>query len=181
MTPTTPMPRLVPAVCTLALAAVLVFGTGVTRAQGDGASAYYSAAIPRVPGVAHALGRPVEATAATPRLIPWARFLPVNPPQAPDHPISFEQAPRYLGQEVTVEGVVVETRAVSRGVHLLYFTDRPDNSFYIAVFEPVFDTFPAPPADYFQGKLVHVTGPVTTYRGRPQVKVEYPGQLVARD
>lgn len=107
-----------------------------------------------------------------------SRLIPANQPTAPNHAISYTDAPQYLGQQVIVEGVIRDGRVVSDGaLNLLYFTKAQDDSFYLAMFQSAYDAVQGVPSESLLNKKVRVTGPVTTHRGRPQIQINTPDQI----
>lgn len=101
---------------------------------------------------------------------------PIPPPdqapaQAPDGPIPWSHAGRYIGQTVTVEGRVANASKYRGRVCFLNFTQDWQGQFYVVVFSEAFEDFPESPEKYLLGKTIRVTGPVQTYDGRPQIRV----------
>lgn len=98
----------------------------------------------------------------------WSRATAALAP-APTRPIPWQEAGKYLGQLVVVEGRVlgVEER---RGLFKLYFD--PGQSFVVVVPKDA----PIPVRDLV-GRRVRVTGRVSEYRGRPEIWVKSPYQL----
>lgn len=115
-------------------------------------------------------------------LIRWTSFLPPNQSPAPDHPIPWTQAARHVGQMVTVQGRIVDSRVVAGGsLNLLYFDEAEGDSFYLAVFQNAFRAVRGYPAKTLPGKRVRVRGMVSLYHGRPQIQVENPDQIQVLD
>ena len=93
--------------------------------------------------------------------------------------ITIAQASQYVGQTVTVEGVVAQVGHSRRSnTTFLDFGARYPNSTFVAViFASAADRFPNP--DQWEGRRVRVTGRVRMYQGRPEIILDTPSQLVA--
>ena len=92
--------------------------------------------------------------------------------------VAWEQAAGYLGGDVvTVQGRVADAFQVPGGPCLLRFDPDDKKAFYLAAFTRDWPQLAAPPAELYRGRVVRVTGPVTAYRGVPQIKVEHPTQI----
>lgn len=104
-------------------------------------------------------GRPPEA--APPRLLD------------PSEVISWEEAHRYVGQEVTVEGRIVR---VHRGKNVLYLNFHSNWKKYVtvAILGKDLGRFPKDAEKRYQGKVVRVRGEVALYRDRPEIVIRSP-------
>jgi DNA/RNA endonuclease YhcR with UshA esterase domain len=93
--------------------------------------------------------------------------------------IADADAARYVGQTVTVEGVVVQvSHSRKSNTTFLNFGGRyPNHTFNAVIFASVAGRFPA--ADQWEGRRVRVTGRVRMYQGKPEVVLDQPSQLVA--
>ena len=98
--------------------------------------------------------------------------------QPPEGPVSWTQAARFMGMHISVEGRVVDTgRTRSDNIHFLNFKENDRDAFYLAVFREAFEGLGGSPADTLLDKTIRVTGPVSTYNGRPQIKVTRANQI----
>jgi len=90
--------------------------------------------------------------------------------------ISWEQAREYLGQTVTVEGIIVRTHNSGRACFLNF---HPDYQQYLSlvIFASDFPKFPAQPERYYLDKKVRVRGRVVLYQGRPELILNSPAQI----
>ena len=90
--------------------------------------------------------------------------------------ISWEKAGDYVGQTVTVEGVIVRTHNSGRACFLNF---HPDYQKYLslAIFASDFNRFPSQPEKYYLNKKVRVKGRVLIYRGRPEIILSSPEQI----
>jgi DNA/RNA endonuclease YhcR with UshA esterase domain len=95
---------------------------------------------------------------------------------APEGVISWRDAERYAGQEVTVEGTIVHTYDSGK-VTFLNFDEDYRNTLTIVIFPSLYDQFPDKPAAYFKDKPVQVTGQVKMYEGSPEIVIEDPAQI----
>jgi len=94
--------------------------------------------------------------------------------------ITPEQAKNYVGKKVTVCGLVTDVFALSKGQAptFLHFGGKyPNNSFSVVVYKD-----DAPKFTYPLGSLAHknlcVTGYVKMYKGKPEITVNSPMQIV---
>ncbi len=96
----------------------------------------------------------------------------------PEGVISWQEAEDYVGQEVTVQGEIVRTYDSGK-VTFLNFDDDYRNTLTLVIFPSIYDAFPEPPATYFDGKTVQVTGVVKMYEGAPEIIIEDAGWIRA--
>lgn len=122
-----------------------------------------------------------EAPPIQPTLLIDEEALNALPPQpstlpAPDGPVPWNEAHKYLDRVITVEGTIVETNNIGNICFLNYDTNWQDK-FYIAMFEEAFDLLPDPPETHYLNKTLLVTGKVTLHRDRPQIEVNDVSQI----
>ena len=87
-------------------------------------------------------------------------------------------AAHYVGQTVAVEGKVIGVHASRSGTTFFNFgAAYPNQTFTAVIFESSSSRFPDP--KQWEGKRVRVTGQVRLYRGKPEIVLEEPSQLVA--
>lgn len=80
-----------------------------------------------------------------------------------------------LGQKITVKGIVSEVRKTSSGTNFINFEN---SDFYLVTFKSDLAAFEkGEPADLYQGKHLAVTGVVSTYKGKPQMKLTQPDMV----
>jgi len=89
-------------------------------------------------------------------------------------------AHKHVGQTVTVEGMVerVHVSARSNTTFLDMGGRYPDNAFAAVIFAK--DAAIFPDAAALDGRTVAVTGPVTLYRGKPEIILKTADQLEPR-
>lgn len=93
--------------------------------------------------------------------------------------IAPTEAAGHVGQTVTVEGPVSGVKTARSGITFLDMGGRyPDNAFVAVILKADAAKFPDVAA--LEGHVVRVTGPVTLYRGKPQIVLTQPGQLERR-
>lgn len=114
------------------------------------------------------------------RLIDQAQY-EAQPPEpstlpAPDGPVPWTEAHKYLGQTITVKGTIVDTNNIGQICFLNYDPDWQDK-FYIALFKEAFDLLPDPPEQHYLNMTLLVTGKVTLHRDRPQIEVHDVSQI----
>lgn len=97
-------------------------------------------------------------------------------PLAPSAVVSWEDAHRYVGQEVTVEGTIVR---VHRGKNVLYLNFHSNWKKYVTVVILGKDLgrFPKDAEKHYRGKSVRVRGEVALYRDRPEIVVRSPDAI----
>lgn len=93
-------------------------------------------------------------------------------------PISATEAASMAGQTVTVEGVVSEVKHFSKsGITLLDMDGRyPQQALTLFISGADADKFPG--ALNLEGATVEVSGTISNYRGRPEIVLTDPTQLV---
>lgn len=105
------------------------------------------------------------------------------PPVEPGQVIPWDQAHRYVGQEITVEGKIVAATIHNpqRGgdICFLNFTNEPrgGDRFYLIMWQDLFNAFPQRPDQHFEGKIVRATGRIDLYAQRPQMKIRKKEQI----
>jgi hypothetical protein len=91
--------------------------------------------------------------------------------------IQAAKAASYVGQAVTVEGVVMEVSTDSRsGNTFINFGGRyPNHLFFGIIFASDADLFSG--VHSLEGSLVQISGAVQLYRGKPQIVINDPAQI----
>ena len=84
---------------------------------------------------------------------------------------------KYVGQTVTVEGTVANVHVTRSGTTFLNFgSPYPNQTFTAVIFRSAASRFLNP--QQWEGKRVRVTGTVQTFRGKPEIILEEPSQLI---
>ncbi|MFK5924775.1 MAG: hypothetical protein QM496_21565 [Verrucomicrobiota bacterium] len=79
------------------------------------------------------------------------------------------------GQRITVRGKVTEVRKTSSGTNFINFEN---SDFYLVTFKSDLTAFEkGEPAELYQGRHLAVTGVVSTYKGKPQMKLTHPDMV----
>lgn len=79
------------------------------------------------------------------------------------------------GQKITVRGTVSAVRKSRGGTNFINFAD---SEFYLVTFKSDLQAFEkGEPADLFSGKHLAVTGVVSIYQGKPQMKLNRPDMV----
>ena len=98
--------------------------------------------------------------------------------------ITPADADKYIGQTKTVCGKVASATyaARSRGQPTFLNLDQPypNHIFTVVIWGSERNKFKSPPETFFKGKSVCVTGVIDTYRGKPQIIVREPSQIVIK-
>ena len=91
--------------------------------------------------------------------------------------IATADAPKHVGETVTVEGTVSAVHTDSRsGVTFIDMGGRyPDQVFTGVIFKGDVSKFPN--VESLTGKVVDMTGPVHDFKGRPETILNDPAQL----
>jgi len=89
------------------------------------------------------------------------------------------QASKYLGKEMIVQGVIVDTynSPKSNTVFLNFEKFYPNQCFTAVIFSSDLPNFVESPEDYYLNKGVRVFGKIKTYNGKPEVILEKPSQI----
>jgi micrococcal nuclease len=115
---------------------------------------------------------------------------PTNIPPTPatggtTNGIPAEQAKQHIGETNTVCGLVAGARFLesSTGKPTFLNFDRPfpDHTFSVVIFESNRAKFKSPPEMLYTGKTVCVTGRIVEYRGKTEIVVQDPSQIVLQE
>lgn len=90
--------------------------------------------------------------------------------------VPWNEANQYMGKLITIEGTVVATRNTG-SVCFLNFDKNWRDKFYIIVEPSVMNAWPKPPQDHFLNQKIRVTGKVTIYQDRPQMRINQADQI----
>lgn len=86
--------------------------------------------------------------------------------------VPWDEAKKYVGYEITVEGKIVLANSINEGtVNFLNFHREWRGKFYMVIFDDLAKTLPKSVKATFEGKTVRVTGEVENHRGRPQIRI----------
>lgn len=94
--------------------------------------------------------------------------------------IRWDEAHKYYGQTVTVEGKIVTTYNSGKAC-FLNFHPNYKKYFTAVIFKSAFSRFPSNPEDFYYGKEVHITGKIKEYKGKPEIIVNDPSQIKVID
>ncbi|MCX7878815.1 MAG: hypothetical protein N2510_09295 [Ignavibacteria bacterium] len=92
--------------------------------------------------------------------------------------ISPVEAGQYNGKVVTVKGFVADVYKSEKVAYLNFTEKYPKNPFSAVIFASRFSSFEN--IEDYKLKDVEVTGRVSFYRGKPQIIVDSPEQIVIR-
>lgn len=115
-----------------------------------------------------------QLVTATSLLTPTLIVTPVATP-LPAPLIPWQDAAAYEGQQVTVEGLVVDSYKSNSVIFLNFSDDR--SQFKAVVFQRDWSKWPQSPEKLFQGQIVRISGPVKLYEGAPEIIVDDPAQV----
>ncbi len=99
------------------------------------------------------------------RIIPLEAGLPV---------IDWQEAPKFVDQEVIVQGTIVATNNIGRMCFLNFDTAR---TFTAIVRQRHYRQFPQPPEKMYNNQVVRIRGLISEFKGRPQIEVSRPEQV----
>jgi endonuclease/exonuclease/phosphatase family metal-dependent hydrolase len=102
----------------------------------------------------------------------------ILPPDAGLPVIDWKDAAKYMGQEVIVQGKIVQTRNIGRHCFLNFDVDR---SFTAIIHQEGLANFKDPPEQTYDQKLVRVRGTISDYKGKAQLEVIKPEQITILD
>lgn len=88
-------------------------------------------------------------------------------------------AGKYLGQELIVEGKVVDSHRdlKSNTVFLNFEKAYPNQCFSGVIFSSDLYKFIQNPEDYYLNKIVRIKGEIKEYQGRPEIILKTPNQI----
>lgn len=90
--------------------------------------------------------------------------------------ISWEEAEKYIGQEVIVEGKIVGTHDTGEVIFLNFHPEFWD-TLSVVIFDEELNKFDYNPAEYLLDKEVMIKGQVREYNGAPEIIVDDPLQV----
>jgi len=100
---------------------------------------------------------------------------PIIPPEAGLPVIDWKDAGKYVDKSVVVQGKIVLTKKSGAMCFLNFAAAR---SFTAIVREESFKRFPEPPERMYDQKIVRIRGVISEYKGKPQIEVSHPEQVV---
>lgn len=99
--------------------------------------------------------------------------------------IPADQAKQHIGETNTVCGLVASARYMdstrAKPTLLNFVKPYPDHLFSVMIPNAARSKFPEPPETFFTGKTVCVTGAIIEYRGKPEIVVQEPSQMVVTE
>jgi DNA/RNA endonuclease YhcR with UshA esterase domain len=107
-------------------------------------------------------------------ITPTVLFTPTATPN-PLPLISWQEAAAYEGQQVTVEGLVVDSYKSDSVIFLNFSDDR--SQFKAVIFQRDWGKWPQSPDTLLLGQTVRISGPVVLYNGAPEIIVNDPAQV----
>lgn len=90
--------------------------------------------------------------------------------------ISWEDADKYYGETVIVEGTIVATYNSGKAC-FLNFHRNWKRYFTVVIFRSDFRKFSYPPEEYYKDKKVRVKGTIKEYQGKPEIIMRNPSQI----
>lgn len=109
-------------------------------------------------------------------------------PAAPNgavNPIPADQAKQHIGETNTVCGLVASARYMdstkAKPTLLNFVRPYPDHAFSVMIPNSARPKFKDPPESLFTNKTVCVTGAIINYRGKPEMVINDPSQIVIQE
>lgn len=132
-----------------------------------------------VPGGRSPIPQPGETLheVIAPTMLAQEQKPPASEPPASSTTIPWHEAGKYEGQVVTIEGMILRTHNTGKVCFLNFVDHHPNNAFYLIVFEPLLNAWPAPPEQYFLNKKIHATGKIYVHKNKPQIRIEEKSQI----
>lgn len=94
--------------------------------------------------------------------------------------ISWRDAAHYYGQIKTVQGRIVATHNTGKVCFLNFHKDWK-KCFTAVIFSSDFNKFPPHPEDYYLNRKVRVQGLIKEYKGKPEIILKDPKQIMVID
>ena len=92
--------------------------------------------------------------------------------------IPWDQADKYYGKNVTVEGTIVNTAIGKHGKEcFLNFNSDWQQGLTAIIFHGDRSKFPPAPEEFYNGKEVQITGVVQELQGKPGIILNDPSQI----
>lgn len=88
--------------------------------------------------------------------------------------IDWKDAGEHIGEKVIVQGQIVQTRNIGTMCFLNFDAAR---TFTAVIRKDSFDSFPSPPEQLYDQKIIRIRGTITEFRGKPQIEVGSPDQV----
>ena len=121
-------------------------------------------------------GETIDTLIAPKRLTDADPFAnPIDPADIPAV-VPWDQAARYVGHQITVEGTIVRV-GKSGKTNFLNFAQDYRGKFYMVIFDDLAATLDADVESTFKNKTLRVRGLVEPHRGVPQIKIESMDQV----
>jgi DNA/RNA endonuclease YhcR with UshA esterase domain len=98
---------------------------------------------------------------------------------AEDPQVDAFNAPKYIGQSVTVSGLVVAVFVSKRGNVFINFGDKYPNQTFTGWIPAGTPLASDTSLQLLQGKTVKITGTIELYHGKPEIKIMSRDQLVS--
>lgn len=94
--------------------------------------------------------------------------------------IKPKEAAYYVGEAVTVEGVVSQVSTSKGGTTFINFGGRfPNHKFYAVIFKNNAGQFSG--VHSLEGRNAAISGTIQMYKGKPQIILKSLGQIAVRD
>lgn len=94
--------------------------------------------------------------------------------------VAPDSAAYYAGKEVTVCAAVAGTYLSQKKQYIAYLNlerPYPESPLTAVIFETGLERFDYDPVEALRGKTICITGRVELYKGKPQIVVNFPGQI----
>jgi len=102
----------------------------------------------------------------------------ILPPDAGLPIVSWQEAAKHMGEEVVVQGKIVQTRNIGRHCFLNFDVGR---TFTAVIHQEGLANFKEPPESTYDQKIVRIRGRIIDYKGKPEIEVSKPDQITILD
>lgn len=95
--------------------------------------------------------------------------------------VTIHNANQYIGQQVTICDKVVDIFRPSgenKPIYINFGAKYPDHIFTAVIFAKDLPSFPYNPIEIFKDKEVCITGKIAEYKGKPQIVLNLPTQVL---
>jgi len=133
----------------------------------------------------HWSGSTSDTTSTITITMDWDKRLTANFETAPINAISCYEAKNHIGERTTVYGTVVDTHYASGSsgkptfLNMCYSYPNP-NRFTVVIWDENRGKFSQPPEDYYDGKIIYVSGLIVSYEGAAEIEVTSPSQILEK-
>jgi micrococcal nuclease len=94
-----------------------------------------------------------------------------------ENTVNWKDAANHYGKYKTVEGTIVSGKCLPK-VCFLNFDQNYRTTFTAVIFSSDLSKFPPNPDQFYLNKKVQVTGTIKEYKGKPEIIIKGPDQII---